>query len=346
MRNDSSGAGGGAIAVSKLVAGEFDPPPGDGKEDPTHVGQVIDNNLQTYWQTEEYPGGLAATKKGVGVTLDLGATKTIASITVNTIETGWKAELFLSSKPSSELTALTDWGASIAALDVGGTTIAYGLPQRTRARSVLVWFTQPRDQWARKRARLHITEAQVGQTDDNELAALAAGGDRRALEQLLERHADRIHALCRRVIPHREDALDATQEAMIAVARGISRFDGRAAFTTWLYRVATNAALDELRRKRRRPEPTDPALIDEPARGSALEDRVGARLDVDAALAALPEEFRVAVVLRDLCDLDYAEIAEVLDIPPGTVRSRIARGRAALLELLGNHEATSPRRSE
>jgi RNA polymerase sigma-70 factor (ECF subfamily) len=186
---------------------------------------------------------------------------------------------------------------------------------------------------------------------DNELAALAANGDRRALEQLLERHADRIHSVCRRVIAHPEDALDATQEAMIAVARGISRFDGRAAFTTWLYRVATNAALDELRRKRRRPEPTDPTLIDEPARGSAsegsrLEDRVGARIDVDAALRELPEEFRVAVVLRDLCDLDYAEIAEVLDIPAGTVRSRIARGRAALFELLGNREATSPRRSE
>ncbi len=181
---------------------------------------------------------------------------------------------------------------------------------------------------------------------DNELAARAASGDRRALEELLERHADRIHALCRRVIAHPQDALDATQEAMIAIARGISRFDGRAAFTTWLYRVATNAALDELRRKRRRPEPIDAALIDQPATDSALEDRVGARLDIDRALAELPEEFRVAVVLRDLCDLDYAEIAEVLAIPPGTVRSRIARGRAALLEVLGNREAASPRRSD
>ena len=69
--------------------------------------------------------------------------------------------------------------------------------------------------------------------------------------------------------------------------------------------------------------------------GPAIEDRVGARLDVDAALRTLPEEFRVAVVLRDLCDLDYAEIAEVLDVPPGTVRSRISRGRALLVERLG-----------
>jgi Sigma-70 region 2 len=80
---------------------------------------------------------------------------------------------------------------------------------------------------------------------DNALATRAAAGDREALETLLERHVDRIHAVCRRVLGDREDALDATQEAMIAVARGIGRYDGRSAFTTWLYRVATNAALDE-----------------------------------------------------------------------------------------------------
>ena len=75
-------------------------------------------------------------------------------------------------------------------------------------------------------------------------------------------------------------------------------------------------------------------------------DAVDARLDVDAALATLPEEFRVAVVLRDLCDLDYAEIAEVLDVPPGTVRSRIARGRAALDARFGNPGPTPERPTE
>lgn len=190
--------------------------------------------------------------------------------------------------------------------------------------------------------------------DDDALAARASDGDRRALEQLLERNADRIHAVCRRIVTHPEDALDATQEAMIAVARGITRFDGRAAFTTWCYRVATNAALDEVRRKRRRPLPTDPTdpARPEPVRpGPSTEDRVGTRLDIDAALATLPDEFRVAVVLRDLCDLDYAEIAEVLDVPPGTVRSRISRGRAILVEQLqhgesGNREPTPRRQSD
>ena len=181
--------------------------------------------------------------------------------------------------------------------------------------------------------------------DDDDLARRAARGDRRALEALLERHVDHVHALCRRVLGHPEDARDATQEAMIAIARGITRFDGRSAFTTWMYRVATNAALDELRRKQRRPEPIDVLGRDTPAAGPALDTVVTERLDVDAALATLPPEFRVAVVLRDLCDLDYATIAEVLGVPPGTVRSRIARGRALLGEVLGNREAPSGRRS-
>jgi RNA polymerase sigma-70 factor, ECF subfamily len=178
--------------------------------------------------------------------------------------------------------------------------------------------------------------------EDQALARAAANGDRGALEVLLDRHADRVHALCRRVLVNPEDALDATQEALIAIARGIGSFDGRSAFTTWLYRVATNAALDELRRRSRRPMPVE-ELPEPVSASSGMEERVGARLDVDAALAQIPDEFRVAVVLRDLCDLDYAEIATVLDVPPGTVRSRIARGRAALGELLGNRPTDAER---
>jgi RNA polymerase sigma-70 factor, ECF subfamily len=165
-------------------------------------------------------------------------------------------------------------------------------------------------------------------TVDATLAIAARAGDRAALERLLEAHADRIHAVCRRIVGHPEDALDATQEAMIAVARGITRFDGASRVSTWIYRVATNAALDELRRRKRRPIPAE-AELGAVALGDGVA-AVDARLDVDAALATIPEDFRIAVVLRDLCDLDYAEIASILDVPPGTVRSRIARGRAAL----------------
>jgi RNA polymerase sigma-70 factor (ECF subfamily) len=179
---------------------------------------------------------------------------------------------------------------------------------------------------------------------DDDLVVRARAGDRRALEVLLDRHADRIHAVCRRIVGDPHDALDATQEAMISVARGIARFDGTARFTTWCYRIATNAALDELSRGRRRPVAADPPLgVADPHDGTTAVD---ARLDVDAALATLPEEFRVAVVLRDLCDLDYAEIAEALDLPPGTVRSRIARGRAALAAALGEPDPSADRRKE
>lgn len=130
------------------------------------------------------------------------------------------------------------------------------------------------------------------------------------------------------------DAADACQEALIAIVRGLPAFDGRSAFGTWAYRVATNACLDELRRRRRRPEPGLPEGPGEPA--AAADDVEGAttRVDLDAALQSLPADYRAAVVLRDVCGLSYDEIAAALLIPSGTVRSRIARGRAALVPLL------------
>jgi len=169
-------------------------------------------------------------------------------------------------------------------------------------------------------------------------------------------HYDRIYAVCRRVTGHDADAADAAQDTMIAVVRSIGRFDGRAAFGTWVHRIATNASLDELRRRRRRPvvapvsddgwSPGDDA-IDSAAMGRL--DAVTERDALDAALATLPEEFRVPVVLRDVGDLDYAEIAALLDVPLGTVKSRIARGRAALAIALrdpsGNHDPSGERPS-
>lgn len=156
--------------------------------------------------------------------------------------------------------------------------------------------------------------------------------------------------MCRRLAGNEADALDATQEALIAIARGIRRFDGRAAFSTWAHRVATNACLDELRRRRRRPLPGLPDDLGTVGHGEMGVTAAGIeglpdRLAIDQALDELPAEFRAPVVLRDLCDLDYAEIAQTLGIPPGTVRSRIARGRAQLARLLdpGNQVAGSGR---
>jgi len=175
----------------------------------------------------------------------------------------------------------------------------------------------------------------------------ARAGDRDALDILLRRHYDRLYALCRRVTGNDADGQDACQEALIAIVRGLGGFDGRSAFATWAYRVATNACLDELRRRRRRPEPVapeEPASLSPgttgpagPAAGPAgpdTADSVATRVDLDVALATLAPEFRMAVVLRDLCGLSYDDIADVVGVPPGTVRSRISRGRAALAPLL------------
>lgn len=181
---------------------------------------------------------------------------------------------------------------------------------------------------------------------DEDLVDAATAGDLRALERLLERHTDRLYAVCRRVLGDREDALDATQESLIAITRNLGRFDRRARFTTWSYRVATNAAIDVARRRQRAPVPTE-TLTEPVSGGTAVDERVAARIDVHDALAAVPLEFRVAIVLRDGCDLEYSEIAAILDVPVGTVRSRISRGRRALAAELGNRsEGTERPRSQ
>ncbi|HUR78897.1 MAG TPA: RNA polymerase sigma factor [Acidimicrobiales bacterium] len=171
-------------------------------------------------------------------------------------------------------------------------------------------------------------------TDADVASALA--GDRRALDAVLRANYDRLYAVCRRLTGNDADAADACQEALIAIVRNLHKFDHRSRFGTWAYRIAVNASLDEVRRRRRRPQPAAEVVFDAPARsGADLAAGVVARLTLDEALTRLSPDFRAAVVLRDVAGLDYAEIATALDIPPGTVRSRIARGRAALAEVLG-----------
>lgn len=180
--------------------------------------------------------------------------------------------------------------------------------------------------------------------DDASLVAAAQGGDRYALDQLLRRHYDRIHAVCRRVAGSTRDADDACQEALVKIVRSLPRFDGRSAFGTWAYRIAMNASLDELRKRGRRPalhtvdDTARPEMID-PTAADPI-DQYGDRVLLDDALGGLPEDLRVAVVMRDVGDLDYAEIAETLGVPVGTVKSRISRGRAALAAQLRLDDVT------
>lgn len=188
------------------------------------------------------------------------------------------------------------------------------------------------------------------------LAAGARRGDRSALERLLALDYERLHAVCWRVLRDDDSALDATQEAVISIASHIRDFDGRSRYSTWSYRIAANAALDEIRRSRRRPIV---GLFDEGPSGAgereaggggrggrrglgagsgSFEAQVSDAVSLREALERLPEDQRVALRLRHDLDLDYAEIAAVLRVPIGTIRSRIARGRSALLKALGDGE--------
>lgn len=184
--------------------------------------------------------------------------------------------------------------------------------------------------------------------DDAELVTAAQAGDRLALDRLLRVHYDRVHAVCRRIVGTSHDADDAAQEAMIRVVTGLHSFDGRSAFGTWVYRIASNTALDELRKRRRRPmlhvvddHGEVPDVAD--AMAERRVDAIADRLSLDDAIAGLPDDFRTAVVLRDVADLDYSEIARVLDVPIGTVKSRIARGRSLLADHLGNRRTPDER---
>lgn len=180
--------------------------------------------------------------------------------------------------------------------------------------------------------------------DDQELVRRAQGGDTRALDDLLSEHYERIWSVCRRVAGNHADAEDATQEALIKIVRALPGFDGRSKFSTWCFRIATNCAIDVLRKRGRRNElsadrpigGTDrtiaSTLVDES--GAAQIDELPAMMAFESALAKLDEDFRVAVVMRDVGTLSYGEIADHLGVPVGTVKSRIARGRQQLFELL------------
>lgn len=139
-----------------------------------------------------------------------------------------------------------------------------------------------------------------------------------------------------RLTGNEADAQDLVQEVLLRVRRGLSAYRP-GSMEGWLSRITTNAFLDEVRRRRRRPVE---ALPPEPGLAGASPDAAGELAatvlpdELQAALRALPEEFRVAVVLSDVVGLPYAEIAEHLGVPVGTVRSRIHRGRRALREAL------------
>ncbi|MDG2211978.1 MAG: RNA polymerase sigma factor [Acidimicrobiales bacterium] len=171
---------------------------------------------------------------------------------------------------------------------------------------------------------------------DNKLISAAQNGDSQALEILLKNHYEKIWGICKRLMINDQDALDATQESLIAIATRINKFERRSKFSTWLYRVTTNICFDELRKKSRIPIPDSESGQLEISIDPSFENQIDDKLLINEVLNLLPNEFKTVLVLRDLCDLNYDEISEILNIPIGTVRSRISRGRSAISNYLTN----------
>jgi RNA polymerase sigma-70 factor (ECF subfamily) len=182
---------------------------------------------------------------------------------------------------------------------------------------------------------------------DAALLDAAARGDSDAFAVLMTRHEEKVFALALRITGSRADALDASQDAFVAVYRKAGAFRGDAAFSTWLYRIAVNACNDLLRKKARQPRPEeDDHLVGLPSSDRAVEDVTVDRLDVKEALAALPEEYRTAVAMYDLAGIPYEEIARATGVAVGTVKSRISRGRRRLAVLLEHPGRREPSKEE
>jgi len=164
----------------------------------------------------------------------------------------------------------------------------------------------------------------LGDASDEWLAKRAARGDAAAFEELVVRYQDRLYTLALRVTLSEADARDCVQEGLISAWRALERFRGDAKFSTWMYRIVLRKAYDSLDRRQRTAEPMEE--VETPSTDRSVEDR----LDLMAALGVLEPEFRAAAVACDIIGMSMEEAAEALNVPPGTVKSRLHRARARL----------------
>ncbi len=179
--------------------------------------------------------------------------------------------------------------------------------------------------------------ARIAQQDEADLVVRAAAGDRSAFGVLVERYAGVARRVARAVLGNPEDADDAAQDAMLSALVKLDQYDPRRPFGPWLLRIVANAATDRRRRRTvRRVEPLDAALTAGGPRPDTTAERRALGERLRQALAELPERRRVAVVLFDVEGYSHAEIAAVLGIPEGTVRSEVFHARRRLRALLAD----------
>lgn len=184
------------------------------------------------------------------------------------------------------------------------------------------------------------------QSSDKKLVKRVQKGDKGAFDLLVLKYQHKIVNLVMRYVRDPELALDITQEAFIKAYRALPRFRGDSAFYTWMYRIAVNTAKNHLAAQRRRPmdvelDLQDPEQYDLHAKLKETDTPEGVSLSnelketVERAIAALPEDLRTAIILRELEGMSYEEIAQTMECPVGTVRSRIFRARDAIAKKVG-----------
>jgi RNA polymerase sigma-70 factor (ECF subfamily) len=184
------------------------------------------------------------------------------------------------------------------------------------------------------------------ESTDTQLVKRVQKGDKGAFDLLVLKYQHKIVNLVMRYVRDPEQALDITQEAFIKAYRALPRFRGDSAFYTWMYRIAVNTAKNHLAAQRRRPldvelDLQDPEQYDLHAKLKETDTPEGVTLSnelreaVEKAIAALPDDLRTAIVLRELDGMSYEEIAQTMDCPVGTVRSRIFRARDAISKKVG-----------
>lgn len=182
--------------------------------------------------------------------------------------------------------------------------------------------------------------------DDGALIERYVAGDNRAFDAIVDRYEGRVYAVAMRMTSNPDDASDVMQETFISAMRALKRFRGDAKLSTWLHRVTVNAALDHQRKRSRRPaQPLDEGTHEVPSEDPGPDERAESAVRaaaVQQGLAQLSPDHRAVLVLHDLQGMDYAEVADALDVPVGTVKSRIHRARLELAKLLGHLRSVEP----
>ena len=181
-------------------------------------------------------------------------------------------------------------------------------------------------------------------TEEQVLIKQVQDGDHEAFAELVKRHETNVYNLCLRMSGNPEDAMDLSQEAFLKAWRGIGFYKAESAFSTWLYRLTSNVCIDFLRKQKRRPTVSLTVEEEEAAVELEVEDTAPSPEEqvlhtersqaVADAMGLLEEDFREVLILRVVEDLSYEEIAEIMDLKVGTVKSRLARARLKLKKLL------------